>query len=96
MPPVGYLIRNSSCLTGTLDLSYATIDTDSIITSDSRTIGTEHIALTQLKDLKFFSILEECSFSEREQNYAAVQICARMVHPASSVRTPDGCAVTAH
>jgi transposase len=66
---------------------YTAIDTDSIITSDSRTIGAEHIALTQLKELNFFSILEECSFSEREQNYAAAQICARMVHPASERET---------
>lgn len=66
---------------------YTAIDTDSIITSDSRTIGAEHIALTQLKEMKFFSILAECSFSEREQNYAAAQICARMVHPASERET---------
>ena len=66
---------------------YETIDTNSIITTDSRTIGAEHIALTHLKELGFFNIPESCSFSEREQNQAAAQICARMVHPASERET---------
>lgn len=66
---------------------YETIDTNSIITSNSRTIGVEHIALTQLKELGFFTLLEQCSFSEKEQKYAAAQICSRMVHPASERET---------
>jgi transposase len=67
--------------------SYETIDTNSIVTSNSRTIGTEHIALTQLKELGLFAILEQCSFTDKEQKYAAAQICARMVHPASERET---------
>lgn len=67
--------------------SYETIDTNSIITSNSRTVGVEHIALSQLKELGLFSLLERCSFSEKEQKYAAAQICARMVHPASERET---------
>jgi len=66
---------------------YETIDTNSIVTSNSRTIGVEHIVLTQLKELGFFTTLEHCSFSSREQKYAAAQICARMVHPASERET---------
>jgi transposase len=67
--------------------SYATVDTNSIITYDSRTIGAEHIALTQLKELNFFATLERCFFTEKERKYAAAQICARMVHPASERET---------
>jgi transposase len=66
---------------------YETIDTNSIITSDSRTIGVEHIALTQLKELGFFTILQKCSFTEKELKVAAAQICARMAHPASERET---------
>jgi hypothetical protein len=62
---------------------YETIDTNSIITSDSRTIGVEHIALTHLKELDLFTILQNCSFTENEQKIAVAQICARMAHPAS-------------
>jgi transposase len=66
---------------------YETIDANSVITSDSRTIGAEHIALTQLRELGFFAILDECGFTEREQHNAAAQICSRMVHPASERET---------
>lgn len=66
---------------------YETIDANSIITSDCRSIGIEHIALTQLKELGFFSILEKCAFSEKEQHYATAQIIARMVHPSSERET---------
>ena len=69
------------------DPVYETIDTNSIMTSNSRTVGIEHIALTQFKELGFFSILEQCSFSEKEQSYVAAQICARMAHPASERET---------
>lgn len=71
----------------TIEPVYETIDTNSIITSNSRTVGAEHIALTHLKELGFFTILEVCSFSQREQNQAAAQVCARMVHPASERET---------
>lgn len=66
---------------------YETIDTNSITTSNSRTIGAEHIALAHLKELGFFTILQSCLFSQKEQNQAAAQICARMVHPASERET---------
>lgn len=70
-----------------LEPAYETIDTNSIITSDSRSIGVEHIALTQLKEVGFFKAFERCLFTEKEQKYAAAQICARMVHPASERET---------
>lgn len=66
---------------------YQTIDTNSIVTSDSRSVGVEHIALTQLNELGFFPILKQCGFTEKEQHYAAAQIIARMTHPASERET---------
>lgn len=39
--------------------AYETIDANSIITSDCRSVGVEHIALTQLKELGFFPVLEK-------------------------------------
>jgi transposase len=66
---------------------YETVDTNSILTSASRTIGAEHIALSQLRHLDFFDILQECGFSEKQQAHAGAQICARMVHPASERET---------
>lgn len=71
----------------TIQPVHETIDTNSIVTSNSRTIGVEHIALTHLEELGLFPVLQNCSLSEKEQKYAAAQICARMVHPASERET---------
>lgn len=65
------------------DAAFETIDVNSITSSCGRTVGPEHIALEQLKQIGFFGALEELSFSKRRQNYAAAQICARVVHPSS-------------
>jgi len=66
---------------------YETIDVNTLINSNGRTIGAEHIALTHFRQLGFFEILKECSFSKKERQYAASQICARMVHPSSERET---------
>ena len=66
---------------------YRMVDVNSTTTSNSRTIGSESIALSQLEEMDFFSILQECSFTDRQQKQAAAQICARMVHPASERET---------
>lgn len=66
---------------------YETINVNSITSSCGRTVGAEHIALTQLKELGFFDILETLSFNQKQQQYAAAQVCARMVHPASERET---------
>lgn len=66
---------------------FETVDVHSATTSRCRTVGTEHIAVTQMRELGFFEILEACGFSKREQMYAAAQICGRMVHPDSERET---------
>lgn len=66
---------------------YRSIDPSSVITSDARTIGCEHVAVSQFEELGFFGILEKCGLSERERRFAAAQVCARMVHPASERET---------
>jgi len=71
----------------TIEPVYETIDINSIITSNSRTVGVEHIALTQVKELGLFPILEQCNFSQKEQHYAVAQIIGRMAHPASERET---------
>lgn len=66
---------------------YETIDVNTTTTSQAKTIGAEHISLTQLKQLSFFKILKQCGFNQKQQQYAAAQICARLVHPASERET---------
>jgi transposase len=66
---------------------HRSIDPSSVITSDARTIGAEHVATSQFEELGFRGILEACGFSERERKLAAAQVCARLVHPASERET---------
>ena len=66
---------------------FETVDLNSTSTSQGKTIGAEHVALTQLREIGFFKILKRCGWSKRRQNLAAAQICARMVHPASERET---------
>ena len=64
-----------------------TIDINSITNSQARTIGAEHIALTQAQQLSFFQILEECGLNSKQQKYSLAQVCARLVHPSSERET---------
>ena len=66
---------------------YETVDINSTTTCMGKTIGAEHIALTQLKQLSFFNILKQCGLSQSHQRIAGAQVCARMVHPASERET---------
>src|SRR3989339_2044356 len=66
---------------------FETIDVNSTTSSHGKTIGAEHIALTQLQQLSFFKILGQCGFNKKQQTYAAAQVCARLGHPASERET---------
>jgi hypothetical protein len=69
------------------DAQYESVDLNSAITTNGRSIGAEHIALSQLKEIGFFEILEECGFTKSQQDYAAAQVCGRLVHPSSERET---------
>ena len=66
---------------------FETVDVNSTTTSQGRSVGLEHIALSHLKQLGFFKILDECGFSKEQKNYAAAQVCAKIVHPDSERET---------
>ncbi len=66
---------------------FETVDVNSTTTSDNRSVGLENIVLSNLKQLGFFEILDDCNFSENQKQYAAAQVCARMVHPNSERET---------
>jgi transposase len=67
--------------------TFETVDVNSTGTSQGKTIGAEHVALTQLREIGFFRLLKRCGWNKRRQNLAAAQICARLVHPASERET---------
>ncbi len=66
---------------------YETVDVNSFTASDGRSVSLEHIALTQLRQLGFFDILDGCGFTESQQRHAAALVCARLVHPDSERET---------
>jgi len=62
---------------------YEQVDVHSTETSHAKTVGCEHIAVEQLKELSFCKILGELGFSRQEQQEAVAQVCARLIHPSS-------------
>jgi len=66
---------------------YEVVDVNSVITNDVKTIGAEHVALSQMNEYGFKSILRELNFTEPQIAYATMLIIGRMVHPGSERET---------
>jgi hypothetical protein len=66
---------------------YETIDVNSTTASIAKSVGGEHIALSFFQQIGFFETLEACGFSKKHQQYAAAQICGRLVYPESERET---------
>jgi transposase len=64
-----------------------TVDANSERKSDSRTVGPEHVALSQMARYQLDRILRKCGFTERQIALAKMLIAGRMVHPASERET---------
>ena len=69
------------------DARYETVDMNSLITNDAKTIGAEHVAMSQMNEYGFDSILRGLHFSEEHITYARMLIVGRMVHPGSERET---------
>jgi len=59
----------------------------SVITNDAKTIGAEHVALSQMNEYGLKTILQELNFTEAQITYAYMLIIGRMVHPGSERET---------
>lgn len=66
---------------------YENVDINSIRSTESRSIGAEHLVLNQLKEYKFENILKLLNFNEKQICYVQMLIAARMIHPASERET---------
>ena len=62
---------------------YEKVDINSVTSSDNRTIGTEHIVTSLLKEYHFDKILKDTGFIQKQIDYAKMLITGRLVHPAS-------------
>ena len=66
---------------------YETVDINSVSTSDSRSIGVEHIVTSCMREYNFDKILGKLNFSDNQIDYARMLIAGRLAHPASERET---------
>ena len=69
------------------DTQYEQVDINSLITNDAKTIGAEHVAVSQMDEYEFDKILKGLNFTEKQIDYARMLIVGRMVHPGSERET---------
>jgi transposase len=66
---------------------YESVDIESVETTDVKTIGAEHVAVSSLQEYGFEKILKGLHFSDKEIDYAKMLIVGRLVHPDSELET---------
>jgi hypothetical protein len=69
------------------DAQYEQVDINSLITNDAKTIGAEHVAVSQMDEYGFGKILKGLNFTQKQIVYARMLIVGRMVHPGSERET---------
>ncbi|HHT9130541.1 MAG TPA: IS1634 family transposase [Candidatus Brocadiaceae bacterium] len=66
---------------------YELVDINSTRTNDAKTIGAEHVAISQMVEYRFDKILKGLDFTDDQITYAKMLIVGRMVHPGSERET---------
>lgn len=66
---------------------YEEVDINSLNTSDSRSIGPEHVAVSQINAYGFDKILKKLQFEDNQITYAKMLVAARIIHPDSERET---------
>lgn len=66
---------------------YEKVDVNSTKNSNARTIGIEHIAVSQMREYGLFKFFEKLGFNENSINNAAGLIAGKLAHPASERET---------
>lgn len=63
------------------------VDINSLITSDAKTIGAEHVVISQMNEYGFDKILNRLDFTRDQITYSKMLIVGRMIHPGSERET---------
>ncbi|MCP4551864.1 MAG: IS1634 family transposase, partial [Bacteroidetes bacterium] len=63
------------------------VDINSVSTSDSRTIGAEHLVTSSMQQYELDKIFKKLKFSDSQIDYAKILIAGRLVHPGSERET---------
>ncbi|MCP4457604.1 MAG: IS1634 family transposase, partial [Cytophagales bacterium] len=69
------------------DAQYEQVDIKSLVTNDAKTIGAEHVAISQMDEYGFDKILKGLNFTDKQIVYAKMLIAGRMLHPGSERET---------
>jgi hypothetical protein len=72
---------------GKEDAQYERVDIHSLNTNDAKTVGAEHVALSQMNEYGLDQILRGCGITQRQIIYAKMLILGRMIHPGSERET---------
>lgn len=62
---------------------YEHVNINSLITNDAKTVGAEHVAISQMNEYGFDKILQGLDFTDDQIAYSKMLIVGRMVHPGS-------------
>jgi len=66
---------------------YETVDINSVSTSDSRTIGVEHVVTNSIQEYDLDKVFKKLKFTDKQIDYAKMLIAGRLAHPASERET---------
>jgi hypothetical protein len=66
---------------------YETVDINSVSTSDSRTIGVEHVVTSSMQEYHLDKVFKKLQFTDSQIDYAKMLIAGRLAHPASERET---------
>jgi hypothetical protein len=67
--------------------SYETVDINSVSTSDSRSIGVEHVVTSSMQEYDLDKVLKKLKFSDNQLDYTRMLIAGRLAHPGSERET---------
>ncbi len=79
--------RAQECLAAEEAAQYERVDLNSLITNDAKTVGAEHVAISQMNEYGLDKILHGLDFTREQITYSKMLIVGRMVHPGSECET---------
>ena len=69
------------------EVRYEQVNINTLVTNNSKTVGAEHVVVSQMNEYGFDKILRDNNFTEDQITYAKLLIIGRMVHPGSERET---------
>ncbi|MGQ3684569.1 MAG: IS1634 family transposase [Candidatus Loosdrechtia sp.] len=79
--------RGQECLTAEETAHYEQVDISSLATNDAKTVGAEHVVISQMDEYGFDTIVKGLGLSEEQVKYSRMVIVGRIVHPGSERET---------